>query len=164
MNMDKIVFCVSMCSRFYLCRQFFSLLDQPIAQVLLTRENLALEHHYRNAKNTFTRLLELGVVPIVNENDTVRVQELRFGDNDTLSALVASLIDADWLFLLTDVDALYTADPRTAPDARPLRVVQRIDDLACELGTVGSPWGTGGMATKVSAVRAHGQRVGSGAS
>jgi glutamate 5-kinase len=116
--------------------------------VLLTRENLSVEHHYRNAQNTFIRLLEMGVVPIVNENDTVSVAELRFGDNDTLSALVASLIDADWLFLLTDVDALYTSDPRLVPDAKPIRVVEKIDELAVELGTAGA-WGTGGMATKI---------------
>lgn len=82
---------------------FFTHLAQPIAQVLLSRENLSKHHHYHNALNTFNELLSLGVVPIVNENDTVAVEELRVGDNDTLSALVASLVEADWLFLLTDV-------------------------------------------------------------
>jgi len=146
----------------------FSLLGQPIAQVLLSRENIALEHHYRNALNTFKELLRLGVVPIVNENDTVAVGELRFGDNDTLSALVASLVRAHWLVLLTDVDALYTADPRTNPDAKPIRVVEDIGDLLVDTtgntagGTSNSAsanptpatsgkWGTGGMTTKLQA-------------
>jgi glutamate 5-kinase len=92
---------------------FFSVLQQPIAQVLLTRGDLADRSRYTNANNTFAELLKLGVIPVVNENDTVAVDELKFGDNDTLSALVASLVHADWLFLLTDVDSLYSADPRT---------------------------------------------------
>ncbi len=79
--------------------------------------------------------------------------ELKFGDNDTLSALVASLIQADWLFLLTDVDALYTADPRSDPTAQPIRVVEKIDDLTVDCGAVGSGWGTGGMTTKIQAAR-----------
>ena len=85
--------------------------------MLLSRENLSKRHHYLNAFNTFTALLDMGCVPIVNENDTVAVEELRVGDNDTLSALVASLVQADFLFLLTDVAALYTADPRAHPDS-----------------------------------------------
>ena len=83
----------------------FSALNQPIAQVLLTRSDLAQRSRYVNSYRTFRQLLQLGVVPIVNENDTVAVEELKFGDNDTLSALVASLIGAQWLFILTDVDA-----------------------------------------------------------
>ncbi|PNG99833.1 putative glutamate 5-kinase, partial [Tetrabaena socialis] len=82
------------------------------AQVLLTLDNLANRSQYLNARNTFTELLAYGVIPIVNENDTVAVQELRFGDNDTLSAQVAALVQADWLFLLTDVDCLYTGGER----------------------------------------------------
>lgn len=90
----------------------FTTLQQPIAQVLLTRSDLVQRSRYLNVSNTFGELLGLGVIPIVNENDTVAVDELKFGDNDTLSALVASLVRADWLFLLTDVDRLYSADPR----------------------------------------------------
>ncbi|MCY7408066.1 MAG: glutamate 5-kinase, partial [Alkalinema sp. CAN_BIN05] len=95
----------------------FTEMKQPIAQVLLTRGDLVERNRYVNVYRTFHELLNLNVIPIVNENDTVAVDELKFGDNDTLSALVASLVDADWLFLMTDVDRLYTANPRTNPDA-----------------------------------------------
>ncbi|GAX38709.1 glutamate 5-kinase [Nodularia sp. NIES-3585] len=134
----------------------FSTLDQPIAQVLLTRSDLVQRTRYLNAYNTFRELLELGVIPVVNENDTVAVDELKFGDNDTLSALVASLVEADWLFILTDVDKLYSADPRSVPDAQPISLVSSLKELA-ELGvqtnSQGSQWGTGGMFTKISAAR-----------
>lgn len=133
---------------------FFSVLQQPIAQVLLTRGDLADRGRYLNASNTFQELLRLGVIPIVNENDTVAVDELKFGDNDTLSALVASLIQADWLFLMTDVDSLYSADPRHNPEAQPIAIVEQMADLAklqVQAGDRGSRWGTGGMATKISA-------------
>ena len=92
----------------------------------------------------------------MNENDTVAVEELKFGDNDTLSALVASLVEADWLFLLTDVDRLYSADPRSFPDAQPITLVKHIEQLAqlqVQTGTQGSQWGTGGMVTKIAAAR-----------
>ncbi|MBE9117031.1 glutamate 5-kinase [Lusitaniella coriacea LEGE 07157] len=135
----------------------FSSLRQPIAQVLLTRRDLIERSSYLNAKNTFQELLRLGVVPIVNENDTVAVEELQlnFGDNDTLSALVASLIEADWLFLLTDVDRLYSDDPRRNPDAQPISLVNadQLAQLQVQTGTSGSQWGTGGMATKLTAAR-----------
>jgi glutamate 5-kinase len=111
---------------------------------------------YVNAYATFRELLQLGVIPVVNENDTVAVEELKFGDNDTLSALVASLIEADWLFLLTDVDRLYSADPRAVPDAQPIALVNRIEELAelqVQTGESGSQWGTGGMITKIAAAR-----------
>ena len=98
----------------------FTILQQPIAQVLLTRADLVERSRYLNANNTFQELLNLGVIPIVNENDTVAVEELKFGDNDTLSALVASLVEADWLFLLTDIDRLYSV---TLPDG--MRMEQR---------------------------------------
>ncbi len=133
----------------------FSSLQQAIAQVLLTRRELIERSSYVNASNTFSALLELGVIPIVNENDTVAVDELKFGDNDTLSALVASLIEADWLFLLTDVDRLYSADPRLVPDAKPIELVNSAEFnlLQVDAGTSGTQWGTGGMATKLAAAR-----------
>ncbi|AFZ36635.1 Glutamate 5-kinase [Stanieria cyanosphaera PCC 7437] len=133
----------------------FSSLQQPIAQVLLTRRELMERTSYVNAFNTFIALLELGVIPIVNENDTVAIDELKFGDNDTLSALVASLIEADWLFILTDVDRLYSADPRLNPDAQPIELVGSAEfkQLQVEAGGNGSQWGTGGMATKLAAAR-----------
>ncbi|MCW6038849.1 glutamate 5-kinase [Spirulina subsalsa FACHB-351] len=133
----------------------FSNLKQPIAQILLTRRDLMQRSSYVNAYNTFQELFELGVIPIVNENDTVAVDELKFGDNDTLSALVASLVEADWLFLLTDVDRLYSADPRSSPDAQPIVQVSasQLATLQVEAGNKGSQWGTGGMATKLAAAR-----------
>jgi glutamate 5-kinase len=140
---------------------FFETLHQPVAQVLLTRANLIQRQHYINVHSTFTELLNLGVVPIVNENDTVAVDELKFGDNDTLSSLVASLIEADWLFLLTDVDRLYSADPRQDIDAKPIEFVEsdRLPNLiqvmneAASENTAGTKWGTGGMNTKLAAAR-----------
>ncbi len=133
----------------------FSSLQQAIAQVLLTRRELVERNTYVNASNTFRELLDLGVIPIVNENDTVAIDELKFGDNDTLSALVASLVQADWLFLLTDVDRMYSADPKTVPDAQPIKLVsnEEFDQLQIDAGSSGSPWGTGGMATKLAAAR-----------
>ncbi len=134
----------------------FTSLQQPIAQVLLTRSDLMQRSRYVNAYNTFQELLRLGVIPVVNENDTVAIEELKFGDNDTLSARVASLLEADWLFLLTDVDRLYSADPRSNPDAQPINLVKQIDQLAelqVQTGSSGSGWGTGGMVTKIAAAR-----------
>lgn len=133
---------------------FFTSTGQPIAQVLLTRTDLVQRSRYVNSYRTFRQLLQLGIIPIVNENDTVAVDELKFGDNDTLSAQVASLISADWLFLLTDVDRLYSADPRYHPDAQPIHLVDRIDELEdLQVGDRGSQWGTGGMVTKIEAAR-----------
>ncbi len=135
---------------------FFTAMQQPIAQVLLTRGDLVERSRYVNVYRTFQELLQLGVVPIVNENDTVAVDELKFGDNDTLSALVASLVDANWLFLLTDVDRLYSDDPRSNPDAQPIALVQnmkQLTDLQVQTGNPGSRWGTGGMVTKIAAAQ-----------
>jgi glutamate 5-kinase len=128
----------------------FSAMSQPIAQVLLTRDNLRQRHHYVNALNTLTELLRLGVVPIINENDTVAIDELKVGDNDNLSALVASLVQAKWLFLLTDVAGLYDCDPRSNPRATLLHTVTDIGNLHVSLGSSGS-LGTGGMTTKLAA-------------
>ncbi len=133
----------------------FTSLQQPIAQVLLTRRDLVERTAYLTVQDALNAMLELGVIPIVNENDTVAVDELKFGDNDTLSALVASLVNADWLFLLTDVDRLYSADPRQNPDARPIALVSNseLNSLEIEAGSSGSQWGTGGMQTKLVAAR-----------
>ncbi|MEO0770089.1 MAG: glutamate 5-kinase [Cyanobacteria bacterium J06649_4] len=132
---------------------FFTSLTQPIAQVLLTRSDLAQRSRYVNSYRTFRQLLRLGVIPIVNENDTVAIDELKFGDNDTLSALVATLVGADYLFLLTDVEQLYSADPRQDPSAQPISRVKHIDQLEAKIGEAGSSWGTGGMSTKIEAAR-----------
>ncbi len=135
---------------------FFTSVNQPIAQVLLTRSDLVQRSRYVNAYRTFRQLLKLGVIPIVNENDTLAIEELKFGDNDTLSALVASLVEADWLFLLTDVDRLYSADPRSNPEAEPIVQVadlEELETLNVEVGDRGTHWGTGGMVTKIAAAR-----------
>lgn len=131
----------------------FSQLEQPIAQVLLTRGDISDRTRYLNAVNTFKELISMGVIPIVNENDTVSVSEIKFGDNDTLSAITASMIHADYLFLLTDVDALYTANPRKDPTARSIDVVSSISTIRSQVSTttLGSSLGTGGMETKLIA-------------
>jgi glutamate 5-kinase len=123
-------------------------------QVLLTVDDLTRRTHYRNAYRTFAKLLELGVIPIVNENDTVATGEIRFGDNDRLAALVAHLVHADRLVLLSDVDGLHSADPRR-PEARPITEVRGPADLAAidVRRTSGSGVGSGGMVTKVEAAR-----------
>ncbi|KZV90832.1 glutamate 5-kinase, partial [Exidia glandulosa HHB12029] len=131
----------------------FSQLGQPIAQILITRGDIADRTRYLNAVNTLTELLSMGVVPIVNENDTVSVSEIKFGDNDTLSAITSSMIKADYLFLLTDVDGLYTANPREDPNAQPIEVVASVSDIRHQVSTktLGSKLGTGGMETKLIA-------------
>jgi glutamate 5-kinase len=127
--------------------------ELEVGQVLLTVDDVTRRGHYRNAYRTFGRLLELGVVPIVNENDTVATHEIRFGDNDRLAALVAHLVHADALILLSDVDALYTGHPRL-PDSQRITDVYSDDDLAgIDISTRGAAVGTGGMITKVDAAR-----------
>ncbi|KAH6582835.1 hypothetical protein BASA60_001731 [Batrachochytrium salamandrivorans] len=125
----------------------------PIAQILLTRDNLAERSQYLNARSTLKELLQMNVVPIINENDSVSNAEIRFGDNDTLSAIAAGMISADVLFLLTDVDALYTDNPRTNPAAQVVRVVDNIKQLREKVSVTseGSSIGTGGMVTKLIA-------------
>jgi glutamate 5-kinase len=125
-----------------------------VGQVLLTPEDVVRRGRYRNAHTTLLRLLDLGAVPVVNENDTVATDEIRFGDNDRLAALVTHLVRADLLVLLSDVDGLYDTDPRH-PGARLIDEVRGEADLAdVDLGGAGSSVGTGGMATKIAAARA----------
>lgn len=119
-------------------------------QVLLTREDLRQRERYENARHTLEEMIHLGVVPVVNENDTVAVEEIKFGDNDVLSALVAGLCSADLLILLTDQEGLYDDDPRHNPQARLIPVVE--GSAAAKIGKAG-PSGTGGMASKVNAAR-----------
>lgn len=128
--------------------------DRLVAQVLLTHTDLADRRRYLNARHTLRALLGLGIVPIVNENDTVAVEELQFGDNDNLSALTASLIEADLLVILTDVKGLHTADPKVNPRATLVPVVQADDTVVARAGgTSHGGVGTGGMASKVAAAR-----------
>ena len=142
----------------------FSALGQPIAQVLLSADALGSRTGYLNAQATFVQLLKLGVVPVVNENDSVAISELKFGDNDTLSALVATMVGAGWLFLATDVDALYTSNPTKppAPGEAPAAPIREVADVAAAMRTVeaagsnsGSQWGTGGILTKLTMFRMH---------
>ena len=124
------------------------------AQVLLTLDAITNEERRRNAENTLNELLQQDIIPVVNENDTVAIEEIEFGDNDTLSAIVAHLIKADLLILLTDIDGLYTDDPHKNPEAKKLSVVERIDDSIKAMAKgEGSVYGTGGMATKIAAAR-----------
>ena len=130
------------------------LLDRHVAQVLLTHDDLRNRRRYLNARATLSALLHHRAVPVVNENDTVSVDELKLGDNDNLAAIVAALVDADVLFIATDIDGLYDADPRRFPDARPVEVVSQLTPaLLAAAGGSGSEVGTGGMRTKLEAAQ-----------
>ncbi len=132
--------------------KLFSEYGQVVAQVLLTAEDIALRKRYLNARNTLIKIFEYGAIPIINENDTVAVDELKVGDNDRLSALVASLIHADLLVILSDIDGLYNKDPRKHKDAQFIPVVKEItEELEALKGEAGSSMGTGGMHTKIEA-------------
>ena len=136
-------------------QKIFAEYNQVAAQILMTKNTIIDNLNRFNGRNTFAELFKLGVVPIVNENDTVATYELGIGDNDTLSAIVASLIDADMLLLLSDIDGLYTDDPRKNPDARYIEVVEELTDELMEMGktSTGSSAGTGGMNTKLQAAK-----------
>ncbi|KAF8532962.1 Aspartate/glutamate/uridylate kinase [Trichophaea hybrida] len=144
---------VGQCRLIALWDELFSHLRQPVAQILLTRNDIADRTQYLNAANTLNELLTMGIIPIVNENDTLAVTEIKFGDNDTLSAITAGMVNADYLFLMTDVDCLYTNNPRTHPDAKPVEVVEDISCLEVDVSSAGSSLGTGGMSTKLTAAR-----------
>jgi glutamate 5-kinase len=132
----------------------FAALGVVSGQVLLTPYDFVHRSQYLHARQTLERLLELGVVPVINENDAIASDEIRFGDNDRISALVAHLVRADLLLLLTDIDGIYTGDPRSNPDATLIADVEVVDDaLEAAAGGVGSARGSGGMASKVRAAR-----------
>lgn len=133
--------------------QEFQKHDLHTAQVLLTHDDLSNRERYLNARSTLTTLLDFGVVPVVNENDTVVTDEIRFGDNDTLGALVANLVEADVLVLLTDQNGMYSADPRNNPDARLLSYLPAFDSRLDDMAGDGGALGRGGMVTKVRAAR-----------
>ena len=138
-------------------QKIFSEYNSLAAQVLLTKTIVLNPVSRQNAENTFRELSKLGAIPVVNENDTISTSEIEqvqtFGDNDRLSAVVASITDADLLILLSDIDGMYTDDPRTNPDARFIHYVETIDDSLIQMGkaTSGSSVGTGGMASKIAA-------------
>ncbi|MGN0429353.1 MAG: glutamate 5-kinase [Acetatifactor sp.] len=136
-------------------QRLFSEYNHIAAQILMTKNTIVDNLNRYNAHNTFSQLLEMGVVPIVNENDTVATYEIEIGDNDTLSAIVAALVGADLLILLSDIDGLYTDDPRTNPDATFIEQVDVLTDELMRMGkaTTGSNVGTGGMNTKMIAAK-----------
>lgn len=138
--------------------RFFSYYNQHIAQVLLTRDIIDFPESLRNAKNSLSRLLEKNIIPVINENDVVAVDELdhntRFGDNDTLSALVAEMLDADLLILLTDVDGFYSANPIDDPTAVKFDIISDVDHKILGMaGEAGTAFSTGGMRTKLQAAK-----------
>ncbi len=136
----------------HIYEKIFSEYGQATAQLLLTKADLEHRQRFLNGRNTLLTLLRLGVIPIVNENDTVAFEEIKFGDNDTLAALVGTLIDADLVILLTDIDGFYDGDPRKNKQAKRISVVEVIDEQIESLaGSVGSKFGSGGMATKITA-------------
>lgn len=136
-------------------QKLFMEYNQMSGQILMTKNTLLDDLNRYNARNTFQSLLEMGVIPIVNENDTVSTYEIQFGDNDTLSAIVAALIGADLLILLSDIDGLFSDDPRTNPSAKFIDEVDSLDEHFLQMGkeSTGSKVGTGGMATKLSAAK-----------
>jgi glutamate 5-kinase len=134
--------------------EHFNKYNQAIGQVLLTRIGMQDKERYLNARLTLRELLLLGVVPIINENDVVADDEIKFSDNDYLSAVVAELVAAERLFILTDTEGLFTEDPRINPNAQLISLVEEIDsEIEAKAGIHGSKWGTGGMATKIQAAK-----------
>lgn len=135
--------------------KFFADYGQVVAQVLITKTEAIDRHRYTNSRNTFMELMRQQVIPIVNENDVVALDELKIGDNDNMSALVAGIVDADLVIILSDVDGLYTANPQTHPEAKLVPTVLEITPaVEASAGGVGSARGTGGMATKIQAAKA----------
>lgn len=151
---------VGQCELMYTYDKLFLQYSHTVAQVLLTGEDVDHQERRENFENTMERLLELGALPVINENDTIATAEIKVGDNDTLGAIVACCVRADLLVLLSDIEGLYTADPRKDPEARLIPVVEEVTpQIQALAGGVGSSLGTGGMATKLRAakmVTAHG--------
>lgn len=145
---------VGQCELMYIYDKEFSSHNHTVAQILLTGPDLRTPDRHEKFENTIKRLLELGVLPIINENDTVATEEIVFGDNDTLAALVAEGIGADLLVLLSDIDGLYTGDPHKDTEAVLIPNVYEIDEkIEALAGGAGSSLGTGGMATKIKAAK-----------
>lgn len=145
---------VGQCELMYTYDKLFSEYNHTVGQILLTSYDVENDISHTNFKNTLFKLLEIGVLPIINENDTVATEEIGIGDNDTLAAIVATSVEADLLILLSDIDGLYTSDPHENPDATLIPTVETLTDEIIKLGGgVGSTLGTGGMATKLRAAR-----------
>ncbi|MDO5597443.1 MULTISPECIES: glutamate 5-kinase [Acidaminococcus] len=138
----------------HIYERIFGEYGQVVAQVLLTKNDMVNRHSYANARNALQEMISWGVIPIINENDVVAIDEFKIGDNDNLSALVASLADADLDILLSDIDGLYTANPKTHPDARLVSVVEEVTpEIEATAGGAGSRNATGGMLTKLQAAK-----------
>ena len=145
---------VGQCELMYIYDKLFGEYHHTVSQLLITGDDTRSPERHRNFSNTLERLLELGALPIINENDTVATEELGIGDNDTLAAIVAESVRADLLILLSDIDGLYTADPRSNPDAVLLPEVTEIsDEILALAGVSGTSLGTGGMVTKLQAAQ-----------
>ena len=145
---------VGQCELMYFYDKIFGEYHHIVAQLLITGEDIANETRHDNFSNTLNRLLQLGALPIINENDTVGTKEIVIGDNDTLAAIVAESVKADLLILLSDIDGLYTADPRTDPNATLIHRITKLDDSVLALaGGTGTKRGTGGMVTKLQAAK-----------
>ena len=143
---------IGQCELMALYDKMFSEYHNTVAQILLTRSDIDIEKRKQHTKDTFNTLLDMGIIPIVNENDTVSVEEIEFGDNDSLSATVAKLVKADLLVLFSDIDGLFDDNPNENPDARLIPVVKEInDEIRALCGEAGTERGTGGMITKIHA-------------
>ncbi len=145
---------VGQCELMYIYDKLFSEYNHTVAQLLITGDDVENEERHNNFSNTLARLLEMSVIPVINENDTVATKEIVIGDNDTLAAIVAQSVSADKLILLSDIDGLYTADPHLNPDAELIQWASAVDDHILSLaGASNSNLGTGGMVTKLEAAR-----------
>ena len=145
---------IGQCELMYVYDKLFGEYNHTVAQILMTGAFVAIDDYGKNLNNTLFRLLELGVIPIVNENDTVTTDEIVIGDNDTLGAIIAQRVSADMLIILSDIDGLYTSNPAVDPDAKRLDVIGEItDEIEALAGAEGSHLGTGGMVTKIKAAR-----------
>lgn len=146
---------IGQCRLMMIYQKIFAEYNHVAAQVLMTKKTVTDDLSRYNAHNTFLELMNLGAIPIVNENDTVSTFEIQFGDNDTLSAIVTKIAEADLLILLSDIDGLFTDDPNVNPDAKFIDVVETLDDklMGMGKGSTGSNVGTGGMATKLNAAK-----------
>lgn len=152
--MKQAAAAVGQCELMYVYDKLFAEYNHTVAQILLDAEDLRHEDRHKNFENTMKNLLGMGVIPIINENDTVTTKEIEFGDNDTLSALVAVSARADLLIILSDIDGLYTANPKTDPAATLIpHVYELTDDVMALGGDAGSSLGTGGMFTKLKAAK-----------
>ena len=154
LRMKQAAAAVGQCELMYTYDRLFSAYNHTVAQILVTREDFDRAPRLMNLQNTVYRLLQLGAIPIINENDTVATAEIKVGDNDTLGAIVARCVKADLLVLLSDIEGLYTADPRKDPSAKLIPVVEEVTpEIEALAGGVGSGLATGGMATKLRAAK-----------